>query len=718
MYAQVLVELKAKQINQTFTYHIPNNLNVKVGSRVLVPFGKQKLEGFVLKITKEIQEKYTIKDIEKLIDDDVIFNDELLKLGIYIQNKTMCNLIHCYQTMVPSALKANKNNNINKKIEKYIYLNVSYEEALKNCKSKAQVKIIEQLSNPMLRSEANKISKSATETLLKNKIITIKEQEIYRVQYNEIKEYVPKKLTEEQQNAYDTISKSLNKFQPFLLHGVTGSGKTEVYLSLIEEVLKQKKQALVLVPEISLTPQFVSQFTSRFKDTIAVLHSGLSNGEKYDEWRRIKRKEASIVIGARSAIFAPLDSIGIIIIDEEHSNTYKQENNPKYYTIDIANFRGKYHKCPVVLGSATPSLESYTRAKLGIYKLIEMKNRISKSLPKVLLVDMKDEYKKGYNILSKKLIDKINDRIEKKEQIMLLLNRRGYTTVTICKNCGYVHKCPACDIPYTYHKKNNSYICHYCGSITSPLFKCPKCQSTNIDFKGMGTEKLEQYLTDLFKVPVLRMDADTTSKKGSHDRIIKEFKNQNYSILLGTQMIAKGLDFPNVTLVGVLNGDAILNIPDFRSSERTYQLLSQVAGRAGRSTKKGEVIIQGFSIDHFSMLCAANHDYKSFYNQEMKLRKQLKYSPYYNLCLLKFSGKNEDAVYREAEKVVVYLKNQNLKDLTVLGPSISLLGKINNVYYYQILLKYKQTKNLYQHLKFVKNQFQNKNINLDIDFNP
>ena len=449
-----------------------------------------------------------------------------------------------------------------------------------------------------------------------------------------------------------------------------------------------------------------------------LLHSGLNDGEKYDEWRRIKRKEASIVIGARSAIFASLENIGIIIIDEEHSNTYKQENTPKYYTHDIALWRGKYHHCPVLLGSATPSLESYTRANLGIYKLLEIKNRISKQMPKVTLIDMKEEYKKGYNILSEELVNKIKDRIKKQEQIMLLLNRRGYTTITICKNCGYIHKCPACDLPYTFHKKNNCYICHYCGSMTKPLNKCPECQSSNMDLKGMGTEKLEQYLQDLFKVPILRMDADTTRRKNSYNEIIEQFKNQKYQILLGTQMISKGLDFPNVTLVGVLNGDAILNIPDFRSSERNYQLLSQVSGRAGRSKKKGEVIIQGFSINHFSIICASNHDYKSFYNQEMKFRKKLKYVPYYNLCLIKVSSKNEDEAYNEALKIVNYLKNNQIKNLMILGPSVPLIAKINNIFYYQILLKYKNTKEIYNYLKFIKDQYQNKNINLDIDFNP
>ena len=515
------------------------------------------------------------------------------------------------------------------------------------------------------------------------------------------------------------ISKiNLNNFKPYLLHGVTGSGKTEVYMQLIKKVINNKKQALVLVPEISLTPQLVDTFKKRFGNDIAILHSHLSNGEKYDEWRKIVRNEVDIVIGARSAVFAPLTNIGIIIIDEEHSNTYKQENNPRYNAIDVGLYRSKFYNCPIVLGSATPSIESYTRAKTNIYELLEMKNRVNKNLPKVTLVDMKEEIRNKNPIFSQFLKDKINEKLNNNEQVIILLNRRGYTTITTCNNCGFTHRCPNCDIPLTYHLKSKKMVCHYCNYETNKLFKCPNCGSTDIKERGMGTEKLEEEITKEFdNAKVVRMDVDTTRTKQAHKKIITGFENEKYNVLIGTQMIAKGLDFPKVTLVGVINGDASLNIPDFRSGERTFQLLNQVAGRAGRSDLQGEVIIQGFNIDHYSLICAKNHDYLSFYNEEMKIRKILKYPPFYNLCLIKIQGLNDKKCEEESNKIIAYLKN-NLKEEIILGPTPAMIPKVNNIYHYQIIIKYKDTKKIYQYLKFINDKYINSKITVGIDFNP
>ncbi len=427
-------------------------------------------------------------------------------------------------------------------------------------------------------------------------------EEVYRLNDNVIKEKNNIALNDEQKTVIKSVTKSINTFSPCLLHGVTGSGKTEVYMNLIKEVINNKKEAIVLVPEISLTPQLVDTFKRRFGSDIAILHSRLSEGEKYDEWRKIERKEVSIVIGARSAIFAPFTNLGIIIIDEEHSATYKQENNPKYNAIDVAIKRAKTYNIPVVLGSATPSVESYTRAKIGIYHLLELKNRVNNNLPKVYLIDMKEEMKKGNRVLSKLLVDEINETILRQEQVILLLNRRGYSTVTNCQKCGYIDKCPNCDIPLIYHKTSSLMRCHYCGYSKRKLTICPSCQNKQINEYGMGTEKLEKIISETFpKAKTVRMDIDTTTTKGSHERIINDFKNEKYNILIGTQMISKGLDFEKVTLVGVINGDSTLNIPDFRSAERTYQLLSQVAGRAGRSQLKGRVTIQGFNITYYSI---------------------------------------------------------------------------------------------------------------------
>ena len=713
MYAEVLIEIKAKNIDKTFTYEI-GNLNIQVGMRVLVPFGKQKLEGFVLNIHNNKPE-YNTKAIISAIDEEPVLNKEMLDLGKYISKKTLCNLISAYQTMLPTALKAKNGKVVNKKYISYITLiDKNYET-----KSLSQNKILELLKkeNYIKKSILNDISVSSVKTLLKNNIIKEEVKEEYRLD-NDVEELDEKKeLTEEQLNTLNKIK--YDKFMPYLIHGVTGSGKTEVYMQAIENVLKSGKEAIVLVPEISLTPQLVSIFRKRFGKNIAILHSALSDGEKYDEWRKIERKEVSIVIGARSAIFAPFTNLGIIIIDEEHSSTYKQENTPKYNAIDIALYRAKKYNIPLILGSATPSIESYTRAKLGVYELCEMKSRVNDNLPKVTLIDMKDEIKKGNRILSELLRNKIEEKLSKKEQVIILLNRRGFSTVSTCHNCGYTAKCPNCDIPLTYHKSSNTMRCHYCGYGEGKLYTCPNCKSKDINSFGMGTEKLEEYIKkEINGSKVIRMDVDTTTKKGSHEKIINDFREEKYNILIGTQMISKGLDFPKVTLVGVINGDASLNIPDFRSAERTFQLLNQVAGRSGRSDLEGEVIIQGFNVDHYSIIKASNNDYVGFYNEELNIRKILKYSPFYNLCLIKIKDKDYDKAYEDANKIVKYLKNQNLLNTIILGPSTSMMPKVNNIYNIQIIIKFKNTKDIYNSLEYINEHYRNNKILVDIDINP
>lgn len=715
MFADVLVELKAKKIDKTFTYLIPDNLKdkVKVGIRVLVPFGSQKLEGFVLNIEETKNIDYKLKEIIDVVDNNPVLNEEMLELGKYISKKTLCNLINAYQTMLPAALKAHKNFNVNKKYISYIKL-IDDSYIPKNDNQKEIIDILKK--GITLKSELTKISVSSINTLLNKKVIEEIKEETYRLSDNNL--YNDKKviLTEEQQNVVNTVLNNKDKFIPFLLHGVTGSGKTEVYMNIIESVLKDGKEVIVLVPEISLTPQMVNVFKSRFKNSIAILHSALSDGEKYDEWRKIERKEVSIVIGARSAIFAPLTNIGLIVLDEEHSDTYKQDNNPKYDAIDIAIKRAKNSNSPIILGSATPSIESYTRAKLGTYKLLELKNRVNKNMPLVKVIEMKEEIKKGYRILSKELIDDINDRLNKEEQVILLLNRRGYSTTITCKECGNTIKCPNCDIPLTYHKTGNKLNCHYCNYTTYKPLNCPECNSQNINSFGMGTEKLEEEVNKLFNSKTIRMDIDTTRRKGSHEKIINDFRNKKYNILIGTQMISKGLDFDDVTLVGVINGDASLNIPDFRSGERTYSLLNQISGRSGRSSKPGKVIIQAFNKDHYSIEYASKNDYESFYKEDMNIRKKLKYPPYYNLCLIKLIGTDFNLINDEALKIKEYLIDT---DSIVLGPSLCNIPKINNKYYMQIIIKYKNIKEIYEKLKFIiEKSRSNYKVNIEIDLNP
>ena len=711
MLADILVEVVAKTTDKTFTYHIPDGMKAKEGMRALVPFGRRNIEGFIIRIYDEVELDYEVKDIIQLVDEKPVLNEEMLELGKYISKKTLSPLTLSYQTMLPSGLKAKEKTNINKKIVKYLH--VLKDGEFKGEKQKQVFDYVKK-NNLVLKAEANKFSQSAVKTLINNGYLEEVEKEVYRLDEEVEVEKKHYDLTEEQAKVLESVK--FGKFKPYLLHGVTGSGKTLVYIRLIEKVLKQGKEAILLVPEISLTPQVVDIFKKRFGKTIAILHSGLSNGEKYDEWRKIERKEVSIVIGARSAIFAPFTNLGIIIIDEEHSNTYKQDNVPRYNAIDVALRRGKTYNIPVVLGSATPSVESYTRAKAGIYELLVMKNRVNKKMPKVYLVDMKDEFKKGNRVFSEIFKEKMNDRLSKNEQVLVLLNRRGYSTVITCKECGFTHKCPNCDIPLTYHKNGNIMKCHYCDYKVPRLLECPKCHSKNINSLGMGTEKLESLIKEEFKdAKVIRMDQDTTRNKGAHKRIIDDFKEGKYNVLVGTQMIAKGLDFPKVTLVCVVNGDATLNIPDFRSSERTYELLSQVSGRAGRDKLDGEVIIQGFNVSHYSIVYAKNNDYESFYNEEMKIRKVLKYPPYYNLCLIKVSGKNYDEVYNEASKITTYLKS-NLNNI-VLGPASASMPKINNIYYVQIIIKFKNTKEILSYLEFIREHYKKK-INVDIDLNP
>ncbi len=715
MIVEVLIEIKAWKQDRTFSYHVPPLLEtqVEIGKRVCVPFQNRELEGFIVGYSENVD--YEVKDIITVIDEEPVLNKELLELGKYISKKTLCNLISAYQTMLPTALKVHKNKKINKKYVSYIVLG---EEPTKLTLKQQEIYDLVKEKEKVLKSDIS--SKSILNTLISKKFLKEIEEEDYRLKDNNYIEVNTNiRLTDEQEKALGILESKLNTFTPFLLHGVTGSGKTEVYMQIIKKVLEFGKEVIVLVPEISLTPQLVSSFKNRFRDNIAILHSGLSDGEKFDEWRKIERNEVKIVIGARSAIFAPLNNLGLIVIDEEHSDSYKQENNPKYNTIDIALWRAKYHKCELVLGSATPSVESYVRAIMQVYTLVEMKKRVNNNLPRTYLIDMKEEIKKGYHILSKELIDAIKLRLEMHEQVIILLNRRGYSTNVTCHDCGFTLKCKACDIPLVFHKSSNVMRCHYCGYAEKVPKICPSCHSKNIDYFGLGTQKLEEEINKLFSAKVVRMDVDTTSKKGAHAKIIKDFMEQKYDILVGTQMIAKGLDFPNVTLVGVVNGDASLNIPDFRAGERTFELLNQISGRSGRAEKLGEVYIQVFNKDHYSIVEAAKNDYDSYIKQELAIRKKLNYPPYFNLLLIKISGKNEEAIKEESNKIAVYLRN-NLSNFTfVLGPSPSMMAKVNNIYYYQIILKYKNDSDIREQILYIKNKYDSNNkINVDIDFNP
>lgn len=725
MYALVLVEIGVKNVDKYFTYHIPDNLEdkINIGIRVKVPFNTREISGFVIKIINKIEDNnYEVKDILEVIDNEEVLNLELLKLGEYISSKTLCSMITAYQTMLPKALKANHKVAMKPKNEVIAVLNKDTSEIyeyISICSYKKQVEILKSIiENGSVKVISSNIS-SVTSLANKGLIKTIS-REVYRYNDNTIENKHAVFLNEEQSKVVKEVIDNLNTNNTYLLKGVTGSGKTEVYMHIIKEVIDRGMQAIMLVPEISLTPQIVSRFRQRFNNEVAVLHSGLSDGERYDEYRKIKKGLVKIVVGARSAIFSPFQNLGVIIIDEEQVTSYKQENNPKYHTRDVALFRCKYHNCPLVLGSATPSFESYARAKKGVYKLLTLNKRANnKLMPEIRIVDMKKEIRNNYHNISLELENAIKEKLDKKEQIIILLNRRGYSSMLTCKDCGEVIKCPNCDISLTYHKTSNTLRCHYCGYGTKVQDTCPSCYGRSLTMYGLGTEKLEEELVKKFSARVVRMDLDTTTSKKAHSKIIKDFLEQKYDILVGTQMIAKGLDFPNVTLVGVINADASLNIPDFRSSEYTYQLLSQVSGRSGRDKKEGIVIIQTLNPEHYSIKYAKDHDYDGFFNYEMRIRKKLGYPPYYYLTLIKILSRDYQLCMKEANKVGEFLRKNLPSDVIVLGPSIASTFKVNNIYHFQCIIKYKKEDDIKEVLRTIDNIYKvNTKVRIEMDIDP
>ena len=573
------------------------------------------------------------------------------------------------------------------------------------------------------------ISSSVIKSLVDKGILYESMQEVYRDPYQDrIFEHTePLQLTEEQSVAIKPILQTIEekRHDVFLLYGITGSGKTEVYMQSIQKVLEEGREGIVLVPEISLTPQMVNRFKGRFGDEVAVLHSGLSIGEKYDEWRKIQRKEVRVAVGARSAIFAPFENLGIIIIDEEHETSYKQEDNPRYHARDVAIERARTHNCSVILGSATPSLETFARAKKGVYQLLTLSKRMNdQSLPTVDIVDMREELREGNRTMfSRVLYDKLQDRLMKKEQTVLFLNKRGHSSFVMCRDCGYVIQCPNCDISLTYHRYQQQMKCHYCGYEAVVPTICPECTSEHIRYFGTGTQKVEEELGKIFpEARVIRMDVDTTSRKGSHEKLLTAFQEGKADILLGTQMIAKGLDFPNITLVGVLSADTMLHLPDFRSSEKTFQLLTQVSGRAGRHELAGEVVIQTYSPEHYSIELAGQQDFDQFYQKEMMIRKIHQYPPFYYLALITVSHEELMKVVDVTEKISVTLSSRLSKGAHILGPVACPIPRINNKYRYQCIVKYKKEPKLTQTLKMILDHYQQDmhrtGLQISIDKNP
>ena len=567
------------------------------------------------------------------------------------------------------------------------------------------------------------ISQYKLNKLIENEVLSIEEESVFRYNDRVYNKDSAKTLTIEQENIIREYINSDDTM--FLLKGVTGSGKTEVYMKLVERVLLEGKSAIILVPEIALTPQMIERFKGRFGVNVALFHSKLSDGERFDEWFRVKEGKAKVIVGARSAIFLPAKNLGLIIIDEEHENTYKSEQNPKYQTKEVAEYLSELKGCKVILGSATPSIETYYRALTGEMKLLELNSRVdNKPMPPMKVIDMRNELKGGNkSLFSRELFIAIQERLKRKEQIILFLNRRGFSTFVSCRSCGYVFKCDECDISMTYHK-NGLLICHYCGKTKRKPRECPKCHSKYVKFFGAGTQRVEEEVKKYFNnVRILRMDVDTTRDKHSYERIYNTFKNGEADILIGTQMVSKGLDFKNVTLVGILAADMSINIPDYRAAERTFQIITQVAGRAGRGDKQGEVLIQTYTPQHYSLQYAVNYDYEGFYEKEFTVRAMMKYPPFGKLLLINGTSKKEELLKNFMHKITMMIKPlvESCLDIEILGPIPCMISKVKENYRWQIVIKGEFDSYFSKNIKEILYD-ENKNVYNDIrismDINP
>ena len=746
MVAEVIINRGAKKLNRTFDYNIPKELEelILVGSKVLVPFGNggKLTEAFVVGI-KETS-TFEVKDIAKLEEN---LSNKQIALAKWMAKRYFCNVSDCIKLMLtPGTRNKNKEKRIQDKTINCVYLKkdreeIEFEIEIGKLKSEKQKKVLSFIKDnegatvPEIEMFTD-CARGIVNTLVKNGYLEIVEKKVERnpLLRRDCEKTDKLKLTEEQEIAYKSVEETIDKeeYKQFLLYGVTGSGKTEVYLQLIEKVLTIGKNAIVLVPEISLTPQMLDRFISRFgKEEIAILHSKLSIGERHDEWERIREKKARIVIGARSAIFAPIENIGIIIIDEEHDSSYKSETNPRYHAKEIAKVLAKENQAPLVLGSATPDMTTFYNAtnedEFGNtkIKLLTLTKRANQSLlPKVEIIDLKQELANGNrSMLSMELYNSIEENLKQKRQTILFLNRRGYSTFIMCRNCGYTLKCPNCNISMTYHSYERKLKCHYCGHEENLVTICPECHSDKIRYFGTGTQKLEQEIHKQFpEASTIRMDIDTVTKKNSHEVILNTFKNENIDILIGTQMVVKGHHFPNVTLVGVIAADSSLNIDDYRANERTFQILTQVAGRAGRENLPGKVVIQTYNPDNFSIICAQKQNYDLFYETEIALREQLKYPPFCDIILIGLNSYHEVEIQNVSNKIYQYLEQRLSKEeFKVLRPMPCPIDKIQNRYRWRIIIKGKMTQEANEVLNACLKEIYQENIKdtrIAIDINP
>lgn len=714
----ILIEHPVRHLDMTFTYYYDQPLAIY--TRVQVAFGHQKVVGFILNRTPidsslhdiEKQKGFQIRPITEVIDQQPILNEELYQLALYLKKITCSPLITCLKTMLPPSLKPQHNAKITEHQLIYVY-HLKDIDGL-TPRQQAYLDHIREVKMEPLKDVG--VSKSVLNKLEAYGCIELKKTHVDRKV-----EYVTKErnysLNHWQQNAVDTILHT-SSTKPFLLFGITGSGKTDVYLHCCLEMMARGKQSLLLVPEIALTPTMVNIFKTSFGEKVAVLHSKLSAGVRYDEYLRIKNQQVQIVIGTRSAIFAPLDHLGLIIMDEEHDSSYKQQTTPYYHVRDLALFRQTYHQARMVLGSASPSIESFARAKRGSYHLIEMPERATQmTLPSYEIIDMGSEAREGnLDYFSRAFQKALTQCLDDGNQALVFVNRRGYASQVLCQACGYIPKCPHCDVTLTYHKDQSALVCHYCNYQEPYHHVCPSCQGKLIAYKGIGTEQYQDMISQKFKkAKVLRYDFDTTKMKGGHQKLISSFEDETYNVLLGTQMIAKGLDFKKVTLVAVLDADVGLSIPDFRSSERVFQLLLQVAGRAGRHAQ-GHVLIQTYNPYHPAIVYGAKQDYYLFFKQELEVRRKTLFPPYCYVLSIIVSSKDEVKAQTKALRIAEGIRSACLEGVVLSMPQPSVIAKINDYVRYRMNIKYTKSKQLFELLhQLIDDESQ---IKVEVDVNP
>ncbi|MBO5885087.1 MAG: primosomal protein N' [Clostridia bacterium] len=724
--AEVIVDISNSQVDKIFDYQIEDW--GKIGMRVFVPFGNRIIQGFIINIKDTTSYDISkLKKIIKPIDEYEVVLPELIELMKFMIHKYHLRLVDCLRLFIPAEMRSEKvkplivtNVVINKEMDKNEYAKTIRKNA------KNQLELFNDLQDDVVYSKtmlSDKYSRIAVNKFIQDGLLIEQIQELSRKpNFNRI-ENKKHKHTELQIRAINTIKQSNDTF---LLFGVTGSGKTEVYMSIIEDVINKGKTAIMLVPEISLTPQVLGSFKARFGEEVAILHSGLSAGERFDEWRRILFNQAKIVVGARSAIFAPLTNVGVIIVDEEHETSYISETNPRYNAFDIAKFRKDYNNCPLVLASATPSINSFNSALNGEYKLIELPERVNgKPMPKIQIVDMLNEIRNGNTTMfSTALLYELDKCMQEKHQAMIFINRRGFSSFMRCTDCGYVAKCTDCDVTLVYHKNDEKLKCHYCGKRFKALTMCPECGSKSIKNGAVGTEQVVEYLQNLYpNVEILRMDNDTTRTKDSYQKILNKFSQVKPAILVGTQMIAKGHDFSDVTVVGIVDADQSLYHSDFRSTEKTFELITQMSGRAGRAEAEGKVILQTYAPRHYAYRYIANYDYKSFFDKELNLRKTTKFPPFTKIIRILFSGDIEEIV-RETTKMcyndIKQLRFDNINEFVYLDVMKSPIGKIKNKIRYQILARITKSisDELIQQMYSICDKYQNPKVSVFVEIDP